>query len=74
MSHVIKPAFGSASAWLSHLLSSLFVAGLMHLSLSSLDVFHEGFDVANLSLRTDAANVKIILLGFHPVLTSQLTS
>lgn len=74
MSQVIKPAFGSASSWLAHLLSSLFIAGLVHLSLSSLDVFHEGFDVANLYLRTDAANVKIILLGSHPVFTSQMAS
>lgn len=73
MKQTMKQSYGSISKWLSHLMFSLFIAAVVHLSLSGIKIFNDGFDLAYLSLRSDIASEEIALLGFHPIITSQLS-
>lgn len=72
MKRAIKQSYGSFSRWWSHFIFSLFVAGLIHLSLSSIDIVRQGYPMAYLTLRADIAGEEVALLGFHPVLSSQV--
>jgi len=74
MKQTLKQSYGSLSRWWSHFVFSLFVAGLIHLSLSGIDMVREGYQMAYLSLRADIASEEVALLGFHPVLSSQIAA